>query len=95
MGIMLLVGNLAAQVTDDDLIIRFGDYGIVESATMDSASPSASGRQSAYVVMASIEDAQAAIDWLHDAQFKGSTISVARARNDRECRFWLHLDLPR
>lgn len=94
MGIMLHVDNLSAQVTDDDLIITFGDHGIVESATMERASPSATGRQSACVVTASSEDAQAAIDWVHDTQFKGSTISVAQARNDRELTFWFHLDLP-
>ena len=95
MGIMLQVDNLSAQVTDDDSIITFGDHGIVESATMDRASPAASGHQTACVVMASNEDAQAAIDWLHGTQFKGSTISVARARNDRERTFWFHLDLLR
>jgi RNA recognition motif-containing protein len=93
MGIVLLVDNLSAQVTDDDLIVRFGDYGIVESATMDRASLSASGHQSACVVMANSEDAQAAIDWLHETQFKGSTISVARAENGREHTFQFHLDL--
>jgi len=95
MGTMLHVGNLSAQVTDDDLIVRFGDHGIVESATMDRASTSASGHQSACVVMASSEDAQAAIDWLHDTRFKGSTISVARVRHNTERTFWFHLDLPR
>jgi hypothetical protein len=45
--------------------------------------------------MANSEEAQAAIDWLHDTQFKGSTISVARAQNNKEVMFWLHLDLPR
>ena len=94
MGIMLHVENLSAQVTDDDLIVRFGDHGIVESATMNRASLSESGHRSACVVMASSEDAQAAIDWLHDTQFKGSTISVARAPRDRKRTFWFHLDLP-
>jgi RNA recognition motif-containing protein len=95
MGIMLHVDNLSEQVTDDDLIVRFGDYGIVESATMDRTSLSECGYQSACVVMANCEEAQAAIDWLHDTQFKGRTISVARARNDRGRTFWFHLDLPR
>lgn len=95
MGIMLHVDNLSAKVTDDDLIGRFGDYGTVESATMNLASPSASGHHSACVVMANSEDAQAAIDWLHDTRFKGSTISVARAQSAGERTFWFHLDLPR
>ena len=77
MGIMLQVDNLSARVTDDDLIVRFGDYGIVESATMDRASSGDSGCRSACVVMANSEEAQAAIDWLHDTSFKGSTISVS------------------
>jgi hypothetical protein len=34
MGIMLQVEHLSAGVTDEDLLVRFGDYGIVESATM-------------------------------------------------------------
>ena len=95
MGIVLRVENLSPQVTDDDLFVRFGDYGIVESATMDRASSSESRRQSARVVMANNEEARAAIDWLHDTKFKGSTISVARAPDDRERTFWLHLDVPR
>lgn len=77
MGIMLQVDNLSARVTDDDLIVRFGDYGIVESATMDRDSSSESGYRSACVVMANSEEAQAAIDWLHDTSFQGSTISVS------------------
>jgi hypothetical protein len=92
MGIMLQVDNLSARVTDEDLIVRFGDYGIVESATVDRASLAASGYQSACVVMANSEEAQAAIDWLHDTRFKGSTISVSRVPNNRERAFWFHLD---
>lgn len=95
MGIMLRVDNLSEQVTDNDLIVRFADYGIVESATLDCASLGECGHQSACVVMANSEDAQAAIAWLHDTRFKGSTISVARVRDYRERRFWFHLDLPR
>jgi RNA recognition motif-containing protein len=95
MGIMLQVDNLSARVTDDDLIVQFGDYGIVASATIDRVSSDSTEYRSAYVVMANSEEAQAAIDWLHDTQFKGSTISVSRAANSREHVFWFHLDLPR
>jgi RNA recognition motif-containing protein len=95
MSIMLHVDNLSARVTDDDLIETFADYGVVESATMDHSRASTSDKQSACVIMSNSEEAQAAIDWLHDTQFKGSTISVARAQNNKEVMFWLHLDLPR
>jgi hypothetical protein len=92
---MLQVDNLSAWVTDEDLIIRFGDFGIVESATMDRGSSDSTGHRSACVVMANSEEAQAAIDWLHDTLFKGSEISVLHAVNSRERMFWFHLDLPR
>lgn len=94
MGIMLQVRNLSARVTDEDLIVRFGDYGTVESATMDRAASTSSENRSACVVMANSEEAQAAIDWLHDTQFKGSTISVSHSLSDKERPFWFHLDLP-
>jgi RNA recognition motif-containing protein len=92
---MLQVDNLSAWVTDEDLLIRFGDFGIAESATINRVSSDSTEYQSACVVMANSEEAQAAIDWLHDTQFKGSTISVSRAVNSREHVFWFHLDLPR
>lgn len=95
MTIMLHVDNLSAQVTDSDLIATFGDHGTVESAAMDCASSTKTGKRSAAVLMANSEDAQAAIDWLHDTQFKGTRISVARALNDKQRRLWLHLDIPR
>ena len=94
MGITLQVENLSARVTDEDLIVRFGDYGIVESATMDRASSDPTECRSACVVMANSEEAQAAIDWLHDTSFKGSTISVCPFVDVRERAFWFHLDLP-
>ena len=95
MGKMLKVANLSARVTDDDLIVRFGDYGIVESATMDRASSDSSGLRSACIVMANSEEAQAAIDWLHDTPFKGSTISVSHLVSGRERVFWVHCKLSR
>jgi RNA recognition motif-containing protein len=89
MGIILRVENLSAKVTDDDLIVGFGDYGIVESAMMDRESSCAYGMKSACVVMANSDEANAAIDWLHDTEFKGSTISVVRAPNNRRRTFRL------
>lgn len=94
MGVLLHVHNLSAQVTDDDLIVSFGDHGAVESATIDRTSDSITGSQSACIVMSNSEEAQAAIDWLHDTQLKGSTISVTRAPPSEERKFWFHLDLP-
>lgn len=94
MGIMLQVDNLSACITEEDLIVRFGEYGIVESATMGPASSTASEKRSACVVMANSDEAQAAIDWLHDTRLAGRTISVARAWNDGARTVWLHLVVP-
>jgi len=93
LSIILNVGNLATSVSDDDLIGHFGDFGMVESAALDVDSSTVQGGRGAQVVMANDEEAQAAIDWLHDTPFKGRMISVVRAP-ERE-PFWLHLDLPR
>jgi RNA recognition motif-containing protein len=95
MGIMLLVDNLSEKVTDDDLLARFVDYGLVESANVNGSSRFASNERCAHVVMANDEGAQTAIDWLHDTQFKGRKISVTRAPETSKQLFWLHLDIPR
>ena len=94
MGALLRVDNLSMQVTCQDLIDRLGDCGIVEAAIMDSSSANSSRHQSAFVMMTNSKEAQAAIDWLHHTQFKGSEISVARVKDDAECAFWFHPDLP-
>ena len=95
MGIKLQVDNLSARVTDDDLIVRFADYGIVESATMDRTSLGPFGYRSACVEMANREEAQAAIDWLHDTPFKGSTISVSHFVSNSDRVFWFNPSLSR
>ena len=79
MGSTLNVGNLSASVTDDQLLVKFGDHGVVESATVARDALTGSSRRIACVVMANETEAQAAIDWLHLSQFEGRTISVTRA----------------
>jgi RNA recognition motif-containing protein len=78
MGSMLHVGNLSTNITDDELLLRFEDYGIVESATVTRDSQTGRSQQIACVVMANDREAQAAIDWLHLTQYEGRTISVTR-----------------
>jgi RNA recognition motif-containing protein len=78
MGIALHVGNLSASTTDDELLVRFGDHGAVESATVSRDPYTGSSKRVACVVMLHDEEAQAAIDWLHLSQFDGQTISVNR-----------------
>jgi len=78
MGSSLHVGNLSRSVTDDELLVKFGDYGVVESATITRDFDTGLSKQVACIVMQSDEEAQAAIDWLHLSQFEGRTISVTR-----------------
>ncbi|MGW8368474.1 MAG: RNA recognition motif domain-containing protein [Gammaproteobacteria bacterium] len=78
MGIILSVGNLSAGVSDEDLLLHFSDYGAVESVTVDRDALTSLQGSWAQVVMKNNEEAQAAIDWLHDTQFDGRTISVTR-----------------
>ena len=78
MGNALHVGNLAPLVTDDELLAKFGDHGVVESATVARDTQTGLSKRVAYVVMASDEEAQAAINWLHLSQFEGRLIYVTR-----------------
>lgn len=76
MGRALHIGNLSPLVTDNDLVARFADHGTVESATVTRDTNTGLSKRAAYVVMASEEGAQAAINWLHLSQFEGRIISV-------------------
>lgn len=78
MGSALHVGNLPPLVTDDDLFLKFGDHGVVESATVARDLRTGLSRRVACVVMADEAEAQAAVDWLHLSQYEGRIISVTR-----------------
>lgn len=78
MASMLHVGNLSLSTTDNDLAERFAQYGTVESVTMIRDRVTGASKRSASIVMASDNQAQAAINWLHLAQFHDRIISVTR-----------------
>ena len=80
MGSALHVGNLSPSVTDDELLTKFGDHGVVESATVSRDIQTGLSKRIAYVVMANDEEAQAAINWLHLSQFEGRIMSVTRVQ---------------
>lgn len=80
MGSALHVGNLSPLVTDDDLLAKFGDHGVVESATVSRDIQSGLSKRVAYVVMANDDEAQAAVNWLHLSQFEGRIMSVTRTQ---------------
>lgn len=78
MGSPLHVGNLSPLITDDELLTKFEDHGVVESATVTRDIQTGLSKRIAYVVMANDDEAQAAVNWLHLSQFEGRTISVTR-----------------
>ena len=80
MGRALHIGNLSPFVTDDDLLAKFEDHGAVESATVTRDTQTGLSKRVAYVVMASDEDAQAAVNWLHLSPFEGRIISVTHVK---------------
>jgi len=81
----IYVGNLASDVTDEDLRQAFGAIGQVDSATVIKDKFSGTSRGFGFVEMPDKGEAQSAINDLNDTELKGKTIMVneARPRADR------------
>ncbi len=76
----LYVGNLAYDVTEDELAAEFGAYGKVESVAIPSDKLSGRPRGFAFVEMASKAEAEAAITGLNGKTLKDRTIVVNESR---------------
>jgi RNA recognition motif-containing protein len=76
----IYVGNLAYDVTEDDLTAEFGVYGKVESVAVPADRISGRPRGFAFVEMASKSEAEAAITGLNGKMMKDRTIVVNEAR---------------
>jgi RNA recognition motif-containing protein len=81
----LYVGNLPFQVDSSDLEQLFSEFGAVQSAQVIEDRESGRSRGFGFVEMSSAEDAQAAIDGLHDREYQGRRLMVNEAR-PREAR---------
>jgi RNA recognition motif-containing protein len=79
----LYVGNLSFQTTEDALRQTFGQYGIVNTASMVMDRDTGRSRGFAFVEMA--DGADAAIQALNGSQLDGRTLTVneAKPREDR------------
>jgi cold-inducible RNA-binding protein len=82
----LYVGNLAYDVTEDELAAEFGVYGKVESVAVPSDKLSGRPRGFAFVEMASKSEAEAAITGLNGKTLKDRTIVVNESRPRAENR---------
>jgi cold-inducible RNA-binding protein len=76
----LYVGNLAYDVTEDELAAEFGAYGKVESVAIPSDKLSGRPRGFAFVEMGSKAEAEAAITGLNGKTLKDRTIVVNESR---------------
>ena len=80
MSTKLYVGNLPYQTTEADLQTLFEGSGQVASINVVRDRATGQARGFAFVEMNSADDAQRAIDQLHNAQFGGRTLTVNEAR---------------
>jgi cold-inducible RNA-binding protein len=76
----LYVGNLAYDVTEDELAAEFGAYGKVESVAVPSDRTSGRPRGFGFVEMSSKSEAEAAITGLNGKTLKDRTIVVNESR---------------
>jgi len=76
----IYVGNLAFDVTEDELSAEFGTFGKVESVAIPADRISGRPRGFAFVEMASKSEAEAAITGLNGKTLKDRTIVVNESR---------------
>jgi len=76
----IYVGNLAREVTEDDLREAFAVFGQVNTTTVIKDRFSGESRGFGFVEMPSKNEAQTAIDEMNDKDLKGHTINVNEAR---------------
>ena len=76
----IYVGNLAYEVTDDNLAEEFGAYGQVESARVITDRFSGRSRGFGFVEMPNNAEAQTAIDSLNGKEIKGRAVTANQAR---------------
>jgi RNA recognition motif-containing protein len=84
----IYVGNLALNVTDEDLQQAFGAFGEVTSAKIIKDKYSGESRGFGFVEMSAGAEAQSAIDGLNGKELKGLMLKVneARPQKDRDSR---------
>jgi RNA recognition motif-containing protein len=80
----IYVGNLAPDVTEDDLKKEFETYGQVTSAKVIKDRFSGESRGFGFVEMPSKSEAQEAIAGLNTKELKGRALKVNEARPRRE-----------
>ncbi len=76
----IFVGNLSYQVTQDDLLAAFSQYGSVERVHIVTDRDTGQARGFAFVEMTNRQEAESAINQLNGAELKGRAMNVNEAR---------------
>jgi RNA recognition motif-containing protein len=76
----IYVGNLATDVTQDELKAAFEEFGEIKSATIISDKFSGESRGFGFVEMPNKSEAISAISGLNGAELKGQNMKVSEAR---------------
>jgi len=76
----IYVGNLSAEVNDDDLRAAFQQYGLITSASVIKDKFSGDSKGFGFVEMEKKEEAEAAIRALNGTELKGKSIVANEAR---------------
>ena len=76
----IYVGNLSREVTKDDLLEAFEEFGQVESVKIIMDKVSGESRGFGFVEMPAEAEAQSAINGLNGKEVKGETLIVNEAR---------------
>jgi RNA recognition motif-containing protein len=84
MATKLFVGSLPWAIRDEELKELFSQHGTVESASVVTDRATGRSRGFGFVEMSTEEEAQKAIEALHESEVEGRTIVVNIARPKRE-----------
>jgi RNA recognition motif-containing protein len=76
----IYVGNLSREVTEDDLLEAFKEFGQVESVKIITERGSGESKGFGFVEMPAEAEAQSAINGLNGKELKGETLNVSEAR---------------
>jgi len=85
----LFVGNLSYQTMENDLQDYFSQVGAVTSVNLMLDKVTGKSRGFAFVEFATAEEANKAVEQLHNKEFQGRTltVNVARPREERAPRY--------
>ena len=85
----LFVGNLSYQTMENDLQDYFSQAGVVTSVNLMLDKVTGKSRGFAFVEFATAEEANKAVEQLHNKEFQGRTltVNVARPREERAPRY--------